>query len=66
MKVVFQVQSRKGDGSIIMKGVLAQDSGTPTVPAIIRAANAALADAGEGAEVIQVLRASQIDIDATI
>ena len=44
MKKTFMINTRKSDGSMVQKGVLAQDSSaTPPVPAIIVAIQAALA-----------------------
>jgi hypothetical protein len=65
-KKTYNVTTRKADGSIGQKGVLAQDSGTtPVVPAIVAAISAALAAAGSGAEVLGVQLGGTVDIDAT-
>ena len=66
MKKTYSITTRKADGTMGQKGVLAQESGTTSaVPAIVAAINAALAAAGSGAEVLGVQFGQTVDIDAT-
>lgn len=66
MKKTYMVNTRKADGSMVQKGVLAEDStATPPVPAIIVAVQAALSNAGAGAEILNVSFGSTVDIDTT-
>ena len=52
---------------MVQKGVLAEDStATPPVPAIIVAIQAALANAGAGAEVLNISFGTTVDIDTTV
>jgi hypothetical protein len=67
MKKTFMINTRKSDGSMVQKGVLAQDSpATPPVPAIIVAIQAALSSAGAGSEVLNVSFGATVDIDTTV
>jgi hypothetical protein len=51
---------------MVQKGVLAEDStATPPVPAIIVAVQAALSNAGAGAEILNVSFGATVDIDTT-
>jgi hypothetical protein len=66
MKKTFMINTRKSDGSMVQKGILAQDSSaTPPVPAIIVAIQAALTNAGTGAEVLNISFGATVDIDTT-
>ena len=66
MKKTYMINTRKSDGSMVQKGILAQDSSaTPPVPAIIVAIQAALTNAGTGAEVLNISFGATVDIDTT-
>ena len=66
MKKTYMINTRKADGSMVQKGVLAEDStATPPVPAIIAAIQAALTNAGTGAEVLNVSFGATVDIDTS-
>ena len=66
MKKTYNVTTRTSTGAMVQKGVLAQDSSaTPPVPAIIVAIQAALANAGAGAEILNVSFGATVDIDTT-
>ena len=67
MKKTYMINTRKSDGSMVQKGVLAEDSSaTPPVPAIIVAIQAALTNAGAGAEVLNISFGVTVDIDTTV
>jgi hypothetical protein len=70
MKKTYTVLVRKADGTMLSRGVLADDLATaPTLtspcPAVISAVLAALHAADAGAEVINVNCVGAIDVDAT-
>ena len=66
MKKTYMINTRKADGSMVQKGVLAEDSAaTPPVPAIIVAIQAALTNSGTGAEVLNISFGVTVDIDTT-
>jgi hypothetical protein len=67
MKKTYMINTRKSDGSMVQKGVLAEDSSaTPPVLAIIVAIQAALSNAGAGAEVLNISFGATVDIDTTV
>jgi hypothetical protein len=66
MKYLYNVQVQKADGTPLVLGIIAADSGTGTVvPAAVNAINYAFTQAGSGAVLIACNRAGQVDHDTT-